>query len=172
MVFATPVIRPAILCGRVLVFLTEQFPRYKDGLGLAFSGRFHVHFAWSRRHECSVYSFRPPQFSPSPIRQRPQRNPRESVRRGSLASGRTGEFDEYSLFRLIAIWSLCERADFGTHISVRVNPRLLLPTTCFLDKAPCVSSLCPPVQLFDFRRILWGRWTNVVRSWSRAVSAV
>ena len=33
-----------MLRGRVLVFLTEQFPRSKDALGLVFPGVFHVPF--------------------------------------------------------------------------------------------------------------------------------
>ena len=77
-----------MLCDRVSVFLTEQFPRPKDSLGLAV-------LLFVLRPVCVVLvarmlgaQFRVTTVWPQPyFWQCPRRNPRESVRRGFLSLG-------------------------------------------------------------------------------------
>ena len=64
-----------------------------------------------------------------------------------------------------------ERAVFGAHILVTVDPRLLYTDHVLLDKALRESSFCP-LELTCHLPSLLGTGRTWSQSWSRAVSAV
>ena len=98
---------PAVLGGRDLVYPTEQFPRSKDGPGLEFvSGDFTsgLRGLGDTNTRCAVlghHSLVP--ALPGSIR---GETPERAYVAGSLVSGRTGEFDDYSRFRTIKVLRL------------------------------------------------------------------
>ena len=93
-----------MLCGRDLVLPTEQFPRSKDGPGLEV---FPVSFTSGLRGlrdtnaRCTIFGRHG--LAPALLGSIHKETPERAYVVGSLASGRAGEFDDCSRFRMIAV---------------------------------------------------------------------